>query len=197
MAIPPAAREAAPGRGEFRILLVCTANICRSAMAQVIAQAMVHSAPLPVVTASAGVRAMVGYPMAPHAITALDRLGLNGRAHRARPLDPGLIGASDLLLTMEAAHRSVAVGLDPGAAGKTFTLPEFAELAVGAGHRRYRSDTVERARAIVQSAAERRAAVQPLEVYDPYGGPPQGYETCAKTLGQSLSHALAALLGPR
>lgn len=73
-AIPPAASDAAPGRGEFRILLVCTANICRSAMAEVIAQAMLHSAALPVTTGSAGVRAMVGHPMAPHAVTALDRL---------------------------------------------------------------------------------------------------------------------------
>ncbi|MEV0999106.1 hypothetical protein [Nonomuraea sp. NPDC050202] len=197
MAIPPAASQAASGRGEFRILLVCTANICRSAMAEVIAQAMLDSAPLPVVTGSAGVRALVGHPMAPHAITALDRLGLNGRAHRARLLDHDLIGSSDLLLTMEDAHRAVAVRLDPRAAAKTFTLPEFAQLAAGAGQRRYRSDTVDRARAIVRSAAERRAERRPLEVYDPYGGPPEGYAACAKTLGESLSHALAALLGPR
>ncbi|NJP91340.1 hypothetical protein HCN51_18060 [Nonomuraea sp. FMUSA5-5] len=176
---------------------MCTANICRSAMAEVIAQAMLHSAALPVVTGSAGVRALVGHPMAPHAITALDRLGLNGRAHRARLLDRDLIASADLLLTMEDAHRAVAVALDPRAAGRTFTLPEFAELAAGAGQRRYRSDTVERARAIVQSAAERRARRRPAEVHDPYGGPPEGYEACAKTLGASLSHALAALLGPR
>ncbi|WP_103961899.1 arsenate reductase/protein-tyrosine-phosphatase family protein [Nonomuraea solani] len=183
--------------GEFRILLVCTANICRSAMAEVIAKAMLHSAAFPVTTGSAGVRALVGHPMAPHAVAALDKLGLDGRAHRARPLDPVLIGSADLLLTMEAGHRAVAVGLDPRAEHKTFTLPEFAFLASGAGHRRYRSDTAERARAIVASSAERRDHRRALEVYDPYGGPPAGYETCAKTLGDALSHALGALLGPR
>ncbi|MFG1703289.1 hypothetical protein ACFLIM_08850 [Nonomuraea sp. M3C6] len=183
--------------GEFRVLLVCTANICRSAMAEVIAQAMVHSAALPVVTGSAGVRALVGHPMAPHAITALDGLGLDGRAHRARALDLDLVRSSDLLLTMEAGHRAVAVGLDPGAANKTFTLPEFAGLAAGAGHRRYRSDTAERARAIVQSAAERRDHQRAPEVHDPYGGPPEGYVACARMLGDTLSHALGALLGPR
>ncbi|MGW0803818.1 arsenate reductase/protein-tyrosine-phosphatase family protein [Nonomuraea sp. NPDC002799] len=184
-------------RGEFRILLVCTANICRSAMAEVIAERMLRSAAFPVATESAGVRALVGLPMAPHAVTALDRLGLDGRAHRARMLESGLIGSADLLLTMEAGHRTAAAGLDPGAAHKTFTLPEFAELAAGAGHRRYRSDTAERARAIVQSAARRRDPRRAPEVHDPYGGPPQGYETCAKTLGECLSHALGALLGPR
>ncbi|MBF8194317.1 hypothetical protein ITP53_53395, partial [Nonomuraea sp. K274] len=174
---------------EFRILLVCTANICRSAMAEVIAGAMLHSTPLPVATGSAGVRALVGHPMAPHAVAALDRLGLDGRAHRARMLDPGLVRWADLLLTMEAGHVAVAVGLDAVAAHKTFTLPEFAGLASGAGQRRYRSDTVERARAIVQSAAARRDRRRVLEVHDPYGGPPEGYEACAKTLGESLSHA--------
>ncbi|MGN9840364.1 arsenate reductase/protein-tyrosine-phosphatase family protein [Nonomuraea sp. H19] len=182
---------------EFRILLVCTANICRSAMAEVIAGAMLNSAALPVTTGSAGVRALVGHPMAPYAVAALDRLGLDGRAHRARMLDLDLVRSADLLLTMEAGHRAVAVRLDPVAARKTFTLPEFAQLASGAGQRRYRSDTVERARAIVQSAAERRDQRRALEVYDPYGGPPEGYETCAKSLGESLSHALGALLGPR
>jgi protein-tyrosine phosphatase len=192
-----AVRLAGVSGEEFRILLVCTANICRSAMAEVIAQAMLHSAAMPVVTESAGVRALVGHPMAPHAITALDRLGLDGRAHRARALDAYLVESADLLLTMENAHRAVAVGLDRRAAARTFTLPEFARLAAGAGHRRYRSDTAERARAIVQSAAERRAEPSAPEVHDPYGGPPEGYATCAKSLGESLSHALAALLGPR
>ncbi|MFI7702587.1 hypothetical protein [Nonomuraea sp. NPDC049480] len=182
---------------EFRILLVCTANICRSAMAEVIAGAMLHSSALPVATGSAGVRALIGQPMAPHAAATLARLGLDGRAHRARMLDLDLVRSSDLLLTMEAGHVAVAANLDPEAAQKTFTLPEFAQLASGAGHRRYRSDTVERARAIVQSAAERRDHRRAMEVYDPYGGPPEGYEACAKTLGEALSHALGALLGPR
>ncbi|GAA3558462.1 hypothetical protein GCM10022419_043850 [Nonomuraea rosea] len=183
--------------GEFRILLVCTANICRSAMAEVIAKAMLRSAAFPVATESAGVRAMTGHPMAPHAISALGKLGLDGRAHRARPLDLGLVRSANLLLTMEAGHAAVAIGLDPEAARKTFTLPEFAGLAAGAGHRRYRSDTAERARAIVESAAERRERRRALEVYDPYGGPPEGYDACVKTLGGALSHALGALLGPR
>ncbi|MEU6713395.1 hypothetical protein ABZ897_18085 [Nonomuraea sp. NPDC046802] len=185
-------------RPEFRILLVCTANICRSAMAEVVANAMLHSAAFPVATGSAGVRALVGHPMAPHAVTALDKLGLDGRAHRARMLDPELVRSADLLLTMEAAHRDVALALDPVAVHKTFTLPEFAELAAsGAEDPHLRSDTPERARAVVRSAAERRDPRRAPEVYDPYGGPPAGYEDCVTTLGDCLSHALAALLGPR
>ncbi|MEO3870827.1 hypothetical protein ABGB18_18610 [Nonomuraea sp. B12E4] len=181
---------------EFRILLVCTANICRSAMAEVITRAMLRSSPMPMVAASAGVSALVGHAMAPHAVTTLDRLGLDGRAHRARMLDLDLVRSADLLLTMEARHRDVAVGLDPAAERRTFTLPEFAALAAAEGHRRHRSDTAERARAIVLSAAGRRRPRRVPEVRDPYGGPPAGYDVCAKELGEALSHALGALLGP-
>ncbi|MCK2216471.1 hypothetical protein MF672_022085 [Actinomadura sp. ATCC 31491] len=182
---------------EFRILLVCTANICRSAMAEVIAGAMLRSSALPADLGSAGVSALVGHPMAPHAVAALDRLGLDGRAHRARMLDRGLVRSADLLLAMEARHVAAAVRLDPEAERRAFTLPEFAALAADAGGRRHRSDTSGRARAVVASAAGRRDWRRALEVEDPYGGPPEGYEECAKCLGESLSQALAALLGPR
>ncbi|MEO3791936.1 hypothetical protein ABGB14_17140 [Nonomuraea sp. B10E15] len=183
--------------GEFRILLVCTANICRSAMAEVITRAMLAGTGLPAATGSAGVHALTGHPMAPHALATLARLGLDGRAHRARQLDPELVRSADLLLTMEAGHAAVAVGLDPAATPKTFTLPEFAALAAGTEQRHHRSDTAQRARAIVESAAGRRRRRPAPDVRDPYGGPPEGYDTCAKALGESLSHTLGALLGPR
>ncbi|SDL00156.1 hypothetical protein [Nonomuraea jiangxiensis] len=74
---------------EFGILPVCTADICRSAMAEVITRAMLRSTAqpmaVPMTVAGAGVSAPTGHAMAPHAITTLDRLGLDPAAERRHP----------------------------------------------------------------------------------------------------------------
>ncbi|GAA2885189.1 hypothetical protein GCM10010517_48760 [Streptosporangium fragile] len=185
-------------REDFRILIVCTANIVRSPMAETIAKAMLRSSPCPIAVASAGTHARAGLPMAPYALAALANLGLDGSAHRARPLDGVLVNDADLILTMETAHRGSAVTMEPAAVHKTFTLREFAHLAEGR-RLRHRSDTVGRAHAAVRAVARRRGspAGRPVEIADPYGGPPEGYAECARAIGHSLSRALGELLGPR
>jgi protein-tyrosine phosphatase len=185
-------------REDFRILIVCTANIVRSPMAEVIAQAMLASSPCPILVTSAGTRARVGDSMAPHALGALRALGLDGQWHRGQSLSGALIDDSDLVLTMETAHRGAAVTLVPSAVHKTFTLREFAFLAER-NDPPFPPDSVERAKALVQLVSNRRGAPthRPLEISDPYGDPPAEYERCARVIGDSLSRALGALLGSR
>jgi protein-tyrosine phosphatase len=186
-------------REDFRILIVCTANIVRSPMAEMIAKAMLRSSSCPILVTSAGTRARAGHPMAPHALTTLRDLGLDGSAHHARPLDNALVSDADLILTMETEHRGSAVTMEPAAMHKTFTLLEFAHLT-GGRNRRHKSDTVGRAHAVVRAVAGRRGAParrHPVEIADPYGGPPEEYHRCAREMGASLSHVLGELLGPR
>lgn len=186
-------------REDFRILIVCTANIVRSPMAEMIATAMLRSSACPVLVASAGTHAWVGHPMAPYALATLKNLGLDGSAHHARPLDSALVNDSDLILTMETGHRGSAVTMEPTAMHKTFTLREFAHLAEGRKVR-HRSDTVGRAHAVVRAVARRRGAPgrhHPVEIADPYGEPPEEYDRCARVIGGSLSRVLGELLGPR
>lgn len=186
-------------REDFRILIVCTANIVRSPMAEVIAKAMLRSSSCPILVTSAGTHARSGHPMAPHALAALENLGLDGSGHHARPLDNALVKDADLILTMETGHRGSAVTMEPSAMHKTFTLQEFAHLSEGRKIR-HLSDTVGRAHAVVRTVARRRGAPirrHPIEIADPYGEPPEEYERCARVIGGSLSRVLGELLGPR
>ncbi|MEV6863446.1 hypothetical protein AB0M44_20880 [Streptosporangium subroseum] len=186
-------------REGFRILIVCTANIVRSPMAETMAKAMLRSSSCPILVASAGTHARVGHPMAPYALTTLANLGLDGSAHHARLLDSALVNRADLILTMETEHRGLAVTMEPSAMHRTFALREFAHLAEGRNIRHV-SDTVGRAHAVVQSVARRRGTPdrrRSVEIVDPYGGPPEQYEECARTIGNSLSRVLGELLGPR
>ena len=51
--------------------------------------------------------------------------------HVARRITPGLVRASDLVLTAETDHRSVVVRETPEAFRRTFTVREFARLGAG------------------------------------------------------------------
>ncbi|WP_433374249.1 hypothetical protein [Streptosporangium sp. CA-115845] len=186
-------------REDFRILIVCTANIVRSPMAEAIARAMLRFSSCPILVSSAGTHARAGHPMAPYALDTLRNLGLDGSEHLSRPLDSALVGDADLILTMETGQRGTAVTMDPTAIHRTFTLREFAHLSAGRKIR-HRSDTVGRAHAVVQAVARRRGAPgrhPSVEIADPYGGPPREYEECSRVIGDSLSRALGELLGPR
>lgn len=114
------------------VLVVCTANVCRSPLAErTLQHAFAGSAALAGFTvSSAGTFAQQGAPMCALSATQLD--GDDGEwaeAHQARQLTPELVAASDLILTMEREQRSIASRLVPGSQAKVFTITEAAVLA--------------------------------------------------------------------
>jgi protein-tyrosine phosphatase len=116
----------------FRILSVCTGNICRSPQAELLLRAgfeAAHTADaswqLPEI-ASAGTRALVGERMPQPAADLLREVGVDPDAHRGRQLTRELVEESDLILTMAREHRSAVAKLLPRASRYTFTLREFA-----------------------------------------------------------------------
>jgi len=91
----------------FEILMVCTGNICRSPMAEGLLR---HLLPQPLKSAvsvsSAGTHALHGNQPAPHAVTAMARIGIDIRHHRARMVNRELLRRVDLSLAMERGHLS-------------------------------------------------------------------------------------------
>lgn len=124
-----------PAPRTAKVLLVCSANVCRSPLAQfTLASALESYLGAEAVTfASAGTHGAVGAEMcalASDAIADADWRAVADR-HRARTLTKSEIGRAHLVLTASRPVRSAVASLDPGARSKTFTLLEAATLGVG------------------------------------------------------------------
>lgn len=115
----------------YRILFVCTANICRSPAAEALARhrygeqdALFRSAGL-----LEGGRRCPDYLVQ----TLYDR-GIDISKHRSYQLDHASLQAADLVLTMEGEHVQQATTIDRACFPKTVPLREAAEvLAAAAG----------------------------------------------------------------
>lgn len=91
------------------ILVVCTANICRSVMTQAALRAEVERRGLPVEISSSGFL-YNGEPASDAASTVLTERGLDVSEHRSRITTPKIVDTADLVVTMERRHgRDIAV----------------------------------------------------------------------------------------
>lgn len=91
----------------YRIVTVCTGNICRSPMAEYALREAVDRAGLAdrVEIASVGVsRWEVGNPIDPRAGALLRRHGIDADDHRARQMDEDELAAADLVLAADHDH---------------------------------------------------------------------------------------------
>lgn len=105
---------------QFQLLLVCTANECRSVFA---AQALsAHEVTAAWAIASAGTEVVAG-------TSACEQTGLADSAHRSQALVAELLAASDLVLSMERQHRTRVAEVQPAARRRSFTLTEAVRFA--------------------------------------------------------------------
>lgn len=105
------------GTGPYRVLFVCTANICRSAYADVVARG--RNIP-GLQFGSAGTHALVGQPIDPPMSNQVN-IG-DENQHRAQQLSYELVDSADLILAMGAEHRRYILDEWPSAARKTFVI---------------------------------------------------------------------------
>ena len=108
------------------ILFVCTANVCRSPMAETIFNALSEEKGLGWRAKSAGVAALAGEDITPNARAALEEVGIYPEEHHARQVNEAMLEEADLVLVMSPRHvtalrRSFGSLLD-----KVYTLPEYA-----------------------------------------------------------------------
>ena len=159
----------------FGILFVCTANICRSPMAEhllrgSLAALLDTGGAIRFEVSSAGIRGWDGEPMDPPAAAELRRLGGDPSRFQARSFTAALGERVDLILTATTDHRRLVLQEVPQALRKTFTLLEFAHLATAV-------DTVKSAAGspteVVRRAAANRGAarIDTYDLADPYGHP--------------------------
>jgi protein-tyrosine phosphatase len=111
----------------FRVLYVCTGNVCRSPMAELLFRSWV-APDADVAVASAGTNALVGSGIDRSSSSALGQLGVDPSRHRARQFEVWMAKEADLVLTAERAHRDQVMSELPTGFRRTFTMKEFARL---------------------------------------------------------------------
>lgn len=113
----------------LRILFVCTGNICRSPLAELVLSQRLRDQRVSV--ASAGTRARIGEAMAPKAARLALLQGAEQSsvvAHRSSPLTEQHLAQADLVIALAREHRRAVVELQPSAIRRTFALREVERL---------------------------------------------------------------------
>jgi len=112
------------------ILFVCTANQCRSPMAEAIMKDYLNNMDLKTEweVQSAGTWAESGFPATAFGIKAMAERGLDTSGHSSQPVRSELLNQNDLILTMEAGHKEAIQVEFPAVRHKVFLLSEMAEV---------------------------------------------------------------------
>jgi protein-tyrosine phosphatase len=177
------------------ILVLCTANVCRSVMAQAMLSARLAGRPGPVTVASAGLLAGGQQPPA-EAVAVMAARGIDIAGHVSRRVSAADLAAADLVLCMAREHARHAAVLRPECWPRTFTLSELLRRGQQAGARapgEPLSDWL--ARAGRDRSRHDLLGSGPIDdVPDPYGGPFAGYQATASLLDRLTSDLVAQCL---
>jgi protein-tyrosine-phosphatase len=109
------------------ILFICTANICRSPMAEAIMRKLVNERPDAKKwrVESAGTWGLDGYGPANRAQVVIGEMGLNISGHRARTVTRTMLHSFDLILTMESGHKEALNAEFPKISNRVWMLTEM------------------------------------------------------------------------
>ncbi|MFE4196042.1 low molecular weight phosphatase family protein [Paenarthrobacter sp. NPDC056912] len=180
--------------------MVCTGNICRSPLAEVVLQAGLDEAsPGAFAVSSAGTYAHVGKQAQRGSRDIAAGLGTSLRDFRARQISENGVADADLVLALARTHRPDILAASPSALKRTFTLREFARILQRMPLMSYRGSSWTQ----VVAAADRNrhsASVDAPElddVTDPYGQGVEAYELMTRELLPSLSTIIEAAVAIR
>jgi protein-tyrosine phosphatase len=187
--------EAAPG--EAGVVVLCTANVCRSPMAAALLARQLAALGVSVPVTSAGMLAD-GVPALPEAVAVMAGHGLDLSAHRSRVVTAEVLACAGLVLAMARENLRHAVVMAPDAWPRGFTLKEFIRRGERTGPRppgQPWDEWLSRIHAGRQRASLLGDAAED-DVPDPAGGPPPAYAATAALLADLMSR-VAHLCWPR
>lgn len=148
------------------IVTVCTANICRSPMAEALLRHALKAQPEPLKSlrvVSAGVAARPGDRVSENSVTALKKVGIDIKAHVSQPLTKQLIDDAVAVFCMTESHRAmIQLTFDP--------VPRHVYLF----------------REFMPRSADK-------EIGDPYGGPLTEYESCRDEMVEAIPSVIEFL----
>jgi protein-tyrosine phosphatase len=152
---------------ELNVLIVCTANQCRSPLMEFALRKAARHAGLSWTIQSAGVEAVENRPADRRVRQLLETEGEDLSEWRSRQLTLDLVSSADLVLTATRSQRSFVASTHAPAVSRTFTFLQFAA---------YRGVEVAQSGVdddITKLAVEARARIQPSsaswDIADPFG----------------------------
>lgn len=188
-----------PEPTKFRILFVCTGNLCRSPFAELAARQLLErrsGGRASFVVASAGVRAATGRGLDHRTVDQLRRAPWRMDAPEldafvSRQLDTQMVEQADLILTMTARHRDIVIDGVPRAMAKVFVLRELARIVPMVDVNLLPRSPVLRARSVVaQSRMSRSRAPLRIptddDIEDPIGRRTRTHRRVARAIGAAV-----------
>ena len=178
----------------MKVLFVCTGNICRSPMGELMFPLFFHDDSI--VTDSAGVQGLLNSPIDPASALLLAQDGIDSRAFRSKRLTPQLAMSNDLILCFTEHQRRKIVALAPRVRTKTFTLTGFAALcAYCASHGIIQGSTVnERLQSVLRNASMIQSVLgNAPDIADPYRKEIEVFQDAHDAIGEAIAQIASAL----
>ena len=178
----------------MHVLFVCTANVCRSPVAERLAVAwsrdLLGSDGGGLRFGSAGTEPTSGRRMDPYSAAALRRLGGDPAGASSRQVTAGDLERSLLVLTMTREQRQAVLRTAPRSLRRTFTLLEAAALVAIADLREMEQLTPDaRARALgsrLDAVRALRRSSEADDITDPNGRRAAVHERVCRTIADAL-----------
>ena len=180
-----------------RILVVCSANQCRSPMTAGAIGRRAAEAGWDVRVSSAGTRAMPDYPATPPTVEAARKIGIDLSRHTSAPLDPRAVADADLVIGLERRHVQEIVLHDPSAFPKTYTLKELVRRGTERGGRATDQSVAEWLAVMHQGRrpSDLLGMSDDDDVADPTGSNATDHRTTAEELDALAGETLELLFG--
>lgn len=170
------------------IVVLCTANVCRSPMAAALLARRLSELGVTVPVCSAGMLSS-GDPAYPEVISVMASYGIDLGSHRSHVARAADLARACLVLAMARENLRYAVVTEPGVWPRAFTLRELIQRGERVGPR-WPGEPLSAWLSRAHEGRERASLLGTSaedDVPDPAGGPPRGYADVAGLLDRSVT----------
>lgn len=178
----------------MHIMFVCTGNICRSPMGELLMSRYLANTTVQVT--SAGTRGLPMHQIDPSSARLMDSIGIDSSGFRSRRLTREMAESADLILCFEAAQRKEIVTIAPMAVRYTFMLDDFANMCrYSAEHGLVKGLTIqERLQSVIDSSSFIRPLIAvPRDIADPHGREFAKFRQAAEETNRALRTILSSM----